>query len=61
PDINHCGNLGCEAAGTLFLTTAETFSSKSRRRYNAAYPTRARILLYEDDDDVYFKVTKYLL
>ncbi len=49
--------MGCEAVGTLFPTTTETFSSKSRCWCNAAYPTRARILFYEDDDDVYFEVT----
>ncbi len=53
--------MGCEAVSTLFPAAAETFCSKSRRRRNAAYPTRARILLYEDDDDVYFEVAQYLL
>lgn len=53
--------MDCEVVGTLFHTTTETFSSKSRRRLDATYPNCACLLLYENDDDVYFKVAQYLL
>lgn len=53
--------MDCEVVGTLFPTTSETFRSKSRCKLDAADSTCARLLLYENDDDVYFEVAQYLL